>query len=89
MNNSSFIYIGYNDENIHRINYPNSKLGNRGFLTNLFGAAANLFRRVDDFGTNIVMTGIKHGVNLAKGTFLVCHLAESGIPTCAIHVLCT
>ena len=69
--------------------YLNKILGNRGFLTNLFGAAANLFRRVDDFGTNIVMTGIKHGVNLAKGTFLVCHLAESGIPTCAIHVLCT
>ena len=70
-------------------NHPNSKLGNRGLLRNLFGAAANLFRRVDDFGTNIAMTGIKHGVNLAKGTFLVCHLMESGIPTSAIYALCT
>ena len=58
-------------------------------MTNLFGAATNLLRRVDDFGTNIAMAGIKHGVNVAKGTFLVCPLAESGIPTCAIYALCT
>ena len=67
--------------------YLIKELGNRGLVTNLFGAATNLLRRVDDFGTNIAMAGIKHGVNVAKGTFLVCPLAESGIPTCAIYAL--
>ena len=35
------------------------KIGSRGFLTDLFGGATNLFRQVDDFGTEIAKGAIR------------------------------